>query len=274
MKNKVLNLIFRGYQLFFSNSMCYSFNKLIYNLSLRGLGILNYQSDILSGEDCFIRSYVPNISSGVIFDVGANIGNYTKKLRLANQHAKIYSFEPHPVTFQRLVESVAGIDIKLFNVGIGSHGGSLNLYDCAENDGSSHASLFKDVIEKIHNKESIAHQVSIISLDEFVAEHKIDRVGLLKIDTEGYELEVLKGFHEFIKEDRVDVIHFEFNEMNISSRVFFKDFWDLLPNYSFYRMLPDGLVPIKYYSPVFCEIFAYQNIVAKLKVKKSVNDFL
>jgi hypothetical protein len=33
-------------------------------------------------------------------------------------------------------------------------------------------------------------------------------------------------------------------------------------------MLPDGLVPIRNYSPVFCEIFAYQNIVAKLKVGK------
>jgi hypothetical protein len=53
--------------------------------------------------------------------------------------------------------------------------------------------------------------------------------------------------------------------MNVSSRTYFRDFWNLLPNYNFYRLLPDGMVKIERYSPVFCEIFAYQNIVAILK---------
>jgi hypothetical protein len=51
----------------------------------------------------------------------------------------------------------------------------------------------------------------------------------------------------------------------LSVEPFFKDSWDFLPNYDFYRMLPDGLVKIENYSPIFCEIFAYQNIVAKLR---------
>ena len=94
---------------------------------------------------------------------------------------------------------------------------------------------------------------------------------LLKIDTEGHELEVLKGFEPYIRQNKVDLIHFEFNEMNVASRVFFKDFWEFLPNYDFYRMLQDGLIPIKNYNPVYCEIFAYQNIVAKLKVEYKHN---
>ena len=90
---------------------------------------------------------------------------------------------------------------------------------------------------------------------------------MLKIDTEGHEFAVLRGASNLLKTGRIDVIHFEFNEMNVVSRVFFKDIWDFLPNYDFYRMLPDGLAQIKNYSPVFCEIFAYQNIVAKLKTR-------
>jgi hypothetical protein len=46
------------------------------------------------------------------------------------------------------------------------------------------------------------------------------------------------------------------------SRVFFKDFCDLLPNYKFYRMLRSGLVSLDPYSPLGCELFAFQNVVA------------
>ena len=94
------------------------------------------------------------------------------------------------------------------------------------------------------------------------------KIGLLKIDTEGHEFEVLKGAENLLKAGKIEMIHLEFNEMNVFSRVFFKDIWDYLPNYDLYRMLPDGLVHIKNYSPVFCEIFAYQNLVAKLRVAK------
>jgi len=50
--------------------------------------------------------------------------------------------------------------------------------------------------------------------------------------------------------------------MNVYSRVFFRDFYELLVNYNFFRMLPDGLIFLGKYNPIFQEIFAYQNIVA------------
>jgi FkbM family methyltransferase len=214
---------------------------------------------------------VPNIKTGVIFDVGANVGNYAKKLRTSNLEATIFCFEPHPVNFDKLHQNMANLNIKMLNVGVGSAEGKLKLYDYADEDGSSHASLYKDVIETIHKRRSVEHEVEVIALDDFVVKNGIDRVNLLKIDTEGHEMSVLRGFERFIKSGKVDLIHFEFNEMNIASRIFFKDFWDFLPNYDFYRMLPDGLVPIKNYNPLYCEIFTYQNIVAKLRTPSKFN---
>jgi FkbM family methyltransferase len=229
------------------------------------MGVLNCESVKTSGEQHFITSHVSGISHGVIIDVGANIGNYSIRLRRSNPEVPIYSFEPHPVTYGKLHKNTEGLNVRTFNLGVGSAPGAMMLYDYADRDGSSHASMYKEVIEQTHHSGAVAHEVTVVALDDFAIEEKIDRVGLLKIDTEGHELEVLKGFRRFIKANRVDMIQFEFNEMNMASRVFFKDFWDLLPNYDFYRMLPGGLLPLRRYNPVLCEIYAYQNIVAKLK---------
>lgn len=261
----MLKLVLNLYRLIFARKVFYKFNQFLYQLSLRGIGILNYESDKQSGEDNFIEHHVSKIKEGVVLDVGANVGRYATQIKKFNQNLNIYAFEPHPVTYEKLIGNVERLDINTYNVGVGAAEGSLTLYDYADKDGSSHASLYKEVIEKIHKGQTIPHEVRMIALDAFAAEHGIKRVGLLKIDTEGHELEVLKGFKQFISQNKVDLIHFEFNEMNIVSRVYFKDFWEFLPNYDFFRMLPDGLVPIKHYSPLFCEIFAYQNIVAKLK---------
>lgn len=261
----MLSLFQNLYAKFFARTFFYKFNKLLYSLSLRGLGILNFESDLMSGEEKFITKYVSKISKGVILDIGANVGSYSIQVRELNPNIEIFAFEPHPKTFEILRNNVVGLDINVMNVGVGSENGVLKLYDYADKDGSEHASLYKDVIESFHKGTVVEHSVEVLSVDALCKENNIERIGLLKIDTEGHEMQVLKGASSYLLNNKIDLIHLEFNEMNVASRVFFKDFWDFLPNYDFYRMLPDGLVPIKNYSPVFCEIFAYQNIVAILK---------
>lgn len=271
MKFKLLETILNLYALLFSRRIFYKLNRFILLLGLRGVGILNFKSDKSSGEEAFLIGNFSKGANGVILDVGANIGNYSKRLKLLNPELQLYCFEPHPRTFQKLMANVDPLAIKTFNLGVGSANGVLKLYDYESGDGSEHASLYKDVIEQLHKGKAVEHAVEIITLDEFALEYEFDRVLLLKIDTEGHELEVLKGFEDFIRQNKVDIIHFEFNEMNVVSKVFFKDFWDFLPHYDFYRLVRDGLVPINNYNPSVCEIFAYQNIVAKLKPKFRFN---
>ena len=54
--------------------------------------------------------------------------------------------------------------------------------------------------------------------------------------------------------------------MSVISNTFFKDFWDLLLDFDFYRVLHDGMHHIQSYNALTCEIFAYQNIIAVKKV--------
>lgn len=264
----MLRIIISFYRLLFARKILFRLNKLIYMMSLRGMGVLNYENNSHSGENNFLHYELEHINDGIVLDVGANLGGYCSAIRELYKDCTIYAFEPHPKTYNQLEKNTKNFNIKSLNLGVGASDGTLVLYDYASNDGSQHASLYKGVIEKIHNRQAVEHSVKVIAIDDFIAEKEIKKVYLLKIDTEGHEYEVLKGAKLSIKSGVIDIIHLEFNEMNVISRVFFKDIWDFLPNYDLYRMLPDGLVPIKNYDPVFCEMFAYQNIVAKLKVHR------
>lgn len=264
----MLRIIISVYRFLFARKILFRLNKLIYLMSLRGMGVLNYENNSQSGENHFLQHELDHIDDGVVLDVGANIGGYCSEIRGLHKNCTIYAFEPHPKTYDQLARNTKNLNITTLNLGVGASEGALILYDYASNDGSQHASLYKGVIEQIHKSQAIEHQVKVITIDGFIAGKSIKKVILLKIDTEGHEYEVLKGAELSIKSGVIEIIHLEFNEMNVVSRVFFKDIWDFLPNYDLYRMLPDGLVPIKNYNSVFCEIFAYQNIVAKLKVQK------
>lgn len=235
----------------------------MYLLSLNGLGILNYENDRISGEYSFLTKSTKYLGlNSVVFDIGANVGNYSNLIKELNPKIRVYAFEPHPITFNTLKKNAQIHDYYAFNLGCGKEKSKLQMYDYADNDGSSHASLFKDVIENIHQGDSIEHIVDVIELDDFLIEQNIERIDLIKIDVEGNEYNVIKGLHQSIKNGIVDIIHFEFNEMNVMSRTFFKDFYEILCDYQFFRMLPDGLVPLGEYNPLFCEIYAFQNIVA------------
>lgn len=73
-------------------------------------------------------------------------------------------------------------------------------------------------------------------------------------------MDVIKGGLNAINNGLIDVIQFEFNYTNIISHSFLYDFFNLLTNYDFYRILRKGIVKIA--NIPFNEIFLYQNIIA------------
>jgi hypothetical protein len=90
-------------------------------------------------------------------------------------------------------------------------------------------------------------------------------VDLLKIDVEGFEYKVLSGAMESIRAGKIKKIQFEFGAGNITARVFFHDFWELLSDrYHFAQVLSGGTVPINKYSNEW-EIFKTTNYLLTLK---------
>jgi len=265
----MLSKIYEGYAILFAKPIFRKWNKFLYHLSLRGLGVLNYRTEKLRGEYDWINSYLKNTKSPFVIDVGANVGNYTNDIININKTSSLVAIEPHPATFLKLKSNVLSKNVVLYNYAIGNTEGELELFDYAQKDGSSHASLYKDVISDLHKGEVISHNVKVKTLDS-ILEKNTKTIDLLKIDTEGNEFNVLLGAKQLLDKNTIRAIHLEFNEMNIISKTSFKDFWDLLSDkFTFNRILPNGkLLPIYNYSPIDCEIYHYQNIVCLQKNSK------
>ena len=257
------DFIFNGYTKIFARPNFIKFNKFLFNLSLRGMGILNYKTNSSSGELHFLKYCIEgNNNLGIVFDIGANTGNYSKLVNEFNPMLTVYSFEPNPKTFKELDKNSKKHSFKPLNIGMSDKVGKMQLYDYVSRSGSSHASIYKEVFDHIHKEKRLKYNIDVYTIDHFCKEKGIEQISLLKIDTEGHEFRVLQGAKKMLDEQRIHTIHFEFNEMNIFSRTFLSDFIKLLPGFSFFRMLPNGLTPIDNYRPCHLEIFAYQNIVA------------
>lgn len=258
-----MDQLIRLYRYLFSSSRFYRFNRFIFKLSLRGIGVLNSENRKVSGEFFVINKILPKLikkENPVLFDIGANVGEYTLALKNRLPDSIIYSFEPHPENYVKL-ERINESNIKLFNIGLGEESGNHFLYDLANTDGTTLASLYEEVFSLAANEKTKKFEITITTLNEFAELNKIDFIDFIKIDTEGSEIAVLKGASTLLAENRIGCIQFEFNEMNCVSRVFFRDFTNLLEGYEFYRMLPNSVVKLDD-SPVYNEIFAFQNILA------------
>ena len=262
--NLFTNALRKAYIFIFARKALYPINLLLYKLSMRGLGIMNHENDHISGENAFVKYMIVTgrFSRGVILDVGANIGHYSVMLRNKKVSLPIYAFEPHPVAYNKLKEAAAEHHFIPVRKGAGEYAETAFIYDYVENKGSEHASMYKEVIADFRKSEVEEIAVDLTTIDEFIEDHQLSEIALLKVDTEGNELNVLKGAHHAIAAGMINVIQIEFNEMNVISRTFFKDIIDILPGYDFYRLLPDGLKALGEYNVAAFEIFAFQNIVA------------
>ena len=236
-------------------------NKALFYLSSRALGFHNYSSSSVSGETRIISERVPENGAPVIFDVGANNGDWSALVLNTNKLAKIHAFEPQPALAAHIAATYPEIAVN--NLAVGESAGELDLYDYADHPGSQHASLLRGVIDDIHGGTPRVTKVSVITIDEYCGKHNVKHIDFLKIDVEGFELAVLRGAKEMLARGNIQAIQFEFNEMNVTGRTFLQDFMNYLGNtFSVYRILPHGLLQLASGNHWHNEQFTYQNLLA------------
>jgi FkbM family methyltransferase len=189
----------------------------------------------------------------------------TEKVFLGhNRPVKIYCFEPSKETFAMLEKNTGGHSSVIpINCGLGESDSQSTLY--SDKAGSGLASVYNRDLPGQHYALSTSEQVFITSVDNFCKKNDISRIDFLKLDIEGHEMAALKGSSAMLKQRAIAAIQFEFGGADIDARVFFKDFYNLLsPDFHLYRVLQNGLYPLKNYRETD-EVYITTNYFAELK---------
>ena len=146
----------------------------------------------------------PMTSFRTIFDVGAHHGETVIKLRRRATTAHIHAFEPFPESFAHLRNVLKDMQrVSCWQTAVADRKGDARLHL----QGTDYE--FSLIPAKAAaNVKSIA--VSLTTLDDFANEHGITHVDLLKTDTEGADLDVLKGATNLLKRGAIDTVYAEF----------------------------------------------------------------
>ena len=187
--------------------------------------------------DLDLSRLTPDQPLRTIFDVGGNFGQTALRFASAFPMATIFSFEPVPASFERLVHSTRDNKrIKAFNIAMGERAGIATMH-------LTHSAGSNSIVRV--DSATGAVDVSIDTVDGFADRHTTGTIDLLKIDVEGYELQVLRGASQRLSERR---IRFVFAECVFSpnSEMPHTSFFDL------HRVLEDaGFCFVTYYAEGF-----------------------
>lgn len=181
----------------------------------------------------------------VAFDVGARVGDWTRETVAAagaRPHGYVvHVFEPVPDSRQKIASTFAAEisrgDIVVNDVAVSDEAGVFSMYVPHYTAGTS----------TLHPDSSVRYeqviQVSTITVAAYCLAHRIDQIDLLKVDTEGNDLKVVRGALDLLRQGRIGVLQFEYNHRWIYARAFLKDVFDLVRGapYRIAKVCSDGL---------------------------------
>jgi FkbM family methyltransferase len=221
----------------------------------------------INGEVNFIARNKDSLH--VIFDVGTNVGEWTKHVLALNPGAEVHCFEPGDLAFQELQAAHFPANVHLNKVAVGSKCETRTLHVFDHNTGKAHSareintSLYgRKLFTKATPEKETLQSISVDTLDHYTDAHRISHIDLVKIDVEAGEVDVLRGAVEMLRDGKISMIYFEYNDCWIDARIFLKDVFELVEPYNcrFYAMYPDKLKTVPKYD-YRLDNFKYRNYV-------------
>jgi FkbM family methyltransferase len=175
---------------------------------------------------------IENNNQKIIFDVGANIGDYTIKLRESLTNPKIYCFEPSKSTYNDLKNNTNTLSgVVYINKGLGESEKEITLYKNSKV--SALASIYNRNLNHLDITFDEKEIIEITTLDKFCLDNEIHNIDYLKLDVEGNELNAFVGAKNMLSNKKIKHIQFEMGGCNIDSKTSWLELYNILkPNYN------------------------------------------
>jgi len=199
----------------------------------------------IDGEENLLRklSY-SGFEPRTILDVGANKGQWYQLAKAYFPGSRIISVEPSITSFS-VLKAVNKEDS--FNIALTISDGVLDFYERGFASEHSSLSMFGS---KYDDDDSVTarHKVVAKRLDSFLQSIQVERLDILKIDTEGHDRNVLEGSTYFLKNQLITIVEFEYNQKWLLTKSCLRDAIELLASngYSIYKLMPSELRPYRW----------------------------
>jgi FkbM family methyltransferase len=193
-----------------------------------------YRNSLPRGVDLFydIKRIYPHILNE-IWDIGAHKGETTLHFRSQNPSSRIRSFEPVSENFKILSENCSKLENQFcYKLALGDKSKNLELF---LQEGSVIHSLREDLNKPAseHGRSELIQQETV---DSQFLRFQSKSIDLLKIDVEGYELQVLQGSTECLQNKK---IHFIYLETGLDDR--FNSLQEIIAKLAPFGYLPYGI---------------------------------
>ncbi|WP_409560550.1 FkbM family methyltransferase [Hyphomicrobium sp. MC8b] len=202
----------------------------------------NEGSDFTRNGEKELLSKLSKANFDIIFDVGANVGKWSQTALENWPNAHVHAFEVAPNTFRDLQSAFPANSkrITLNNVGVSDTEETQTMYYFADAP-----ELTCDMPR--HDLTSVPFEAKMVRLDTYCAKNGIEKIDFLKIDVEGAEYRVLKGFSDFLDAGKVNCLQFEYGPFAIDTRHLLADYFATLSKSFWIGKIFPGGVPFQDY---------------------------
>ena len=147
----------------------------------------------------------------VIYDVGANVGTWTLLAQALYPQAQVHAFEPLPQHTEKFRQATGALGgVHLHEIGLGSQPARTVMKVTDFSDASSLLALTEAGKKQWHLEQVAEIPIQIERLDDWVAQHKLPAPDLIKLDVQGFELEVLRGAEKSLAQTKAVLLEASF----------------------------------------------------------------
>lgn len=194
----------------------------------------------------------------IIFDIGANIGQTSLKFNSYYPDSEIYCFEPIKSTFELLQKNVKQmVNIRPYNFAFGENPDEVEIF---HRENSEWNSLVFELNETAKKNGSTSEVIKIETIDNFLKNKSIHKIHILKSDTEGFDMSVLRGAVNSLKNQVFEYLYLEVGLRNGDKQhTYLVEMINYLENFNyrfsglFEKVYMDGLV-LCYANALFSKI--------------------
>ena len=198
----------------------------------------NLDYELASNGEAQVLRTLSRFAPQLIVDAGANVGDWSLAALDLCPSANVHAFEIAAPTFATLRQRTQGeTRLTAHAMGLSDAQGEITLHHYADAPALTTATAYP------HPLPSQVLAARVVRGDDFVAEQGIGHIDLLKIDVEGMEAQVLRGFDGLLRAQGVDLVQFEYGRVNILSRFLLADFHAFFAErgYRVGKIYPDGV---------------------------------